>query len=122
MEVIKKSDLGVRAIVAQSCKCDLGDVDALYVNKIKVRVYNSYPGNRTTAGTLKVTYHDLRSGMLKTVTKPVPSVAIGGEVDVIAVNSPVLVKKSVGIKAEVIATTVPDANNTNNTRTWMPCM
>ena len=114
MEVIKKSDLSARNIIAQSCKCDLRDVDALYMNKIIVRVGNNYPGNRTTAGTLRVTYHDLRSGMLKTVTKPIPPVKISTSVYVTAVNGPVLVKKSVGIKAEVIATTVPDVNSVNN--------
>ena len=121
MEIIKKSDLSSRNIIAQSCKCDLKDVDALYMNKIKVRVGNNYPGNRATAGTLKVTYHDLRSGMLKTVTKPIPSVKIGTSVYVTAVNGPVLVKRSVGIKAEVIATTVPDTNSANNVVTERNC-
>jgi hypothetical protein len=113
-QIMLTSDLAVRNIFAQSCKCDLGDVDALYLNTIKVRVDNAAPSNAATEGTLVVTYHDLRTGSPVTVTRPIPRLEIGRSVEIVAVSGPVLAKKSVGIKAEVRATTTTDRFAGNN--------
>jgi hypothetical protein len=113
-QIVVASDLVVRNIYAQSCKCDLSDVDALYMNKIKVRIGNNYPGNVATEGTLIVTYHDLRTGSPVTVTRPIPRLEIGRSIEIVAVHGPVLVRKSLGIKAEVQATTVSDQTPGNN--------
>ena len=113
-KVMLTSDLEVRNIFAQACKCDLTDVDALYLNTIKVRVGNSSFGNAATEGILVATYHDLRTGAPATVTRPIPRLNVGQSVEIVAVSGPVLAKRSVGIKAEVRATTVADPYPGNN--------
>ena len=113
-QIVVASDLVVRNIYATKCKCDLGDVDALYMNMIKVRIANNYPGNVAAEGTLIVTYHDLRTGGPVTVTRPIPRLGIGRSIEIVAVPGPVLARKSLGIKAEVRATTVSDQTPGNN--------
>lgn len=120
-KVMLTSDLEVRNIFAQACKCDLTDVDALYLNTIKVRVGNFAPGNAATEGLLVVTYHDLRTGAPASVTRPIPRLNVGQSVEIVAVSGPVLAKRSVGIKAEVRATTTTDRFAGNNTKIERNC-
>jgi hypothetical protein len=99
------------------------------MNGINVAVSNNHmkPGGASTGGTLKVTYHDLIAGHLKTVTKTVPTLnphptnpwAI---LEFPVVTTPVLVKKSVGVKAESMPSgPVVDPNLNNNVKKVHRC-
>ncbi len=102
-----QADLSVNAIHAKQCKCDISDVDALYMGDIRVDVakrdISTPAAARTQAGVvvgyLKVTYHDLAAGRPVTHNLMVQNENMGKTVRV--VDRPVLVKKSVGIKAEL---------------------
>jgi hypothetical protein len=119
-----KTDLRVEGIYASHCKCDLSDVDALYMNEIIVYIGN-YP-YRGTSGVdpaqivLRVTYHDLQTGRLETVTKNV-SLGLGKSTPVGVVNRSVLVKKSVGVRAEVSEAFAVDSRPANNVKTVREC-
>jgi hypothetical protein len=123
------TDLSVDGIFASRCACDLSDVNALYMNGIYVTVSNNYQksGGAATGGTLKVTYHDLVAGHLKTVTKTVPTLKpyptnpwTMQEFPV--VTTPVLIKKSVGITAEFKSNSgVGDPKLSNNKKTVKEC-
>ena len=128
VRVRPKTDLKVDGIWGGGCKCDLRDVGAIYMGKIKVSVSNNYQqsGGVATGGILKVTYYDLTAGQLKTVTKTIPTLkpyptnpwARG----IIVVNSPILAKRSVGIKAEFQPSApVIDSNPANNIMTVYKC-
>ncbi len=116
-----QADLSVTAIHASRCKSDLSDVDAFYMGDINVNVAKrdiSTPASARTepsvvVGTLKVTYHDLLAGRVVTQNLMIANSNIGS---VAVVRTPVLVKKSVGIKAEFLlnplyATTDPNTAN-----------
>jgi hypothetical protein len=124
------TDLKVDGIFGPNCKCDISDVDAVYMGRINVTVSNNYQksGGLATQSELTVTYHDLRSGQLVTVKKQLPVIKpyptnpwVLQEYQV--VTSPVLVKKSVGIKAEIKPTSpgVSDSDNSNNSMTVRKC-
>lgn len=120
-----RTDLRVEGIYASHCKCDLSDVDALYMNEIIVYIGNYPPGG--TGGvdpaqvTLRVTYHDLLTGRLETVTKNV-SLGLGKSTPVGVVSRPVLVKKSTGVRAEVSEAFAVDPRPANNVKTVRECV
>lgn len=127
------TDLAVSSIFAANCKCDLSDVNAFYMNKIIVNITNNYEksGGVEVGAEIKLTYFDLGTGRLETVTKPIPSIkpypTNPWTISVTMVDRPVLVKKSTGIKAEVkaITTGLPgrfnDPDLSNNVKTVNEC-
>jgi hypothetical protein len=105
-----EADLGITAIFASNCKCDLSDVDALYMGDISVDIGKKdirvseesrrEPGR--VAGFLTVTYHDLLAGRSVTQTLMLQNnIFTGGVGTIRVVRNPVLVKKSMGIRAEI---------------------
>jgi hypothetical protein len=106
--VATQADLSINGIYAIECKCDLSDVDALYMRDITVDVgkrdistpdrLRSEPS--AVVGTLRVSYHNLRAGRVETRTMMIQNSHMHiGSVRVIA--TPVLVRKSVGVRAEI---------------------
>lgn len=101
-----QADLSINAIYASQCKCDLTDVDALYMGDITVDVgkrdistpdrIRSEPS--AVVGTLRVTYHNLLAGRVETQTLMIQNSHIGL---VRVIRTPVLIKKSAGIRAEI---------------------
>ncbi|MEK6698618.1 MAG: hypothetical protein AABZ10_06180 [Nitrospirota bacterium] len=118
-------DLAIGSVLAFRCLCtpDLDRVDALYMDTIKVEVFNNTtrPFNGTnTPITIRATFHDLVSGTVKTLEKTwggsIPSY---GKVKLLASTDVHLVKRSVGITASV---SVPnDTNPSNNSVTIRTC-
>ncbi|NWF93655.1 MAG: hypothetical protein HXY46_12105 [Syntrophaceae bacterium] len=120
------TNLGVDNIYASFCKCDLSDLDAFYMNQIIVYVSNHPPsggsGIRSAKGVLKVTYHDLIKGRVETVIRDV-EVPLGVSLPFGVVTGPVLVKKSLGVKAEVeISGFAVDSYPANNVKTVRECV
>lgn len=119
------TNLGVEKIYSSLCKCDLSDVDALYMNQIIVYVSNHAPsggsGISSAKGVLKVTYHDLIKGRLETVSRNV-EVPLGMSAPFGILDGPVLVRKSLGVKAEVqISGFAVDSYPANNVKTVYNC-
>lgn len=120
-----KADLRVDVIHSTSCACDLPGIDAFYMGNILVDVSNG--SGAATAGTLTVTYHDLSVGHMVTVTKPIstlnPYPTNPWCLQMFkVVDTPVLVKKSVGIKAEIKPSPpVTDSNPANNVKIEKRC-
>lgn len=115
-------DLGIGQISSvRACKCDLDDVDALYMGGIEVEVINHGPRGRA-GGTLRVRFHNLSTGRSQTITRQVPVLDSHRNTRVVVVENPVLVKKSVGITAEIILPRgVRDSNLANNVKTIHSC-
>jgi hypothetical protein len=65
------TDLKIDGIFGAGCKCDLADVDAVYMGRINVSVSNNYmkSGGATTESVLTVTYFDMKLARQVTVTK-----------------------------------------------------
>jgi hypothetical protein len=127
-------DLSINAIWASDCKCDLSDVDALYMGGITVdfgkRDISTPAVARTepsrVVGTISVTYHDLLAGRPVTQTKMIQNFSFtGGAGSIRVVSRPVLIKKSVGVKAEIELNSPGyaqiDPNAANNTMTKKEC-
>jgi hypothetical protein len=129
-----EADLSVTAIFAYGCKCDLSDVDILYMGGISVDI-----GKRdistpeairrepsAVVGILTVTYHDFLAGRLVTRTlSPQNHHFTGGVGTVEIISRPVVIKKSVGIRAEFRLNTPGyadvDPNSGNNVMTKYTC-
>lgn len=104
-----QADLSINGIYALECKCDLTDVDALYMKDISVDVgkrdistperLRSEPS--AVVGTLRVTYHNYLVGRVETHTLMIQNSHIHGGGMVRVVRNPVLIKKSVGVRAEI---------------------
>lgn len=131
-----QADLAVTGIYATDCKCDLPEFDMFFMGEIAVEVSKkdiSTPAAARTepsvvVGTLVVTYHNpvtrrderqvvmLQNSHFSTAT---------GTGYIKVIHRPVLVKKSVGVKAEITlnspgyATT--DPNTGNNVMTKKTC-
>ncbi len=109
-----QTDLRVDVIHASRCACDLPAINAFYMSNIMVDVSNHKVGSKgaTTESILTVTYYDLMKGKMVTKTKdlaalkPYPTNPWTFQRYVV-VNKPVLVRKLVGITAEI----KPKANN-----------
>lgn len=122
-------DLAIGNVLAFKCLCtpDLDRVDALFMNNIYVEVFNNTtrPFDATnTPITIRVTYHDLVSGTVKTLEKVIPgnslhSIPSYGKIKFLVSTDVHLVKRSVGITASV---SVPnDTNPSNNSVTVRTC-
>jgi hypothetical protein len=129
-QVNRTTDLKVDGIFDGQCKCDLADVDALYMSRIAVTVSNNYQqsGGAASTSLLTVTYFDLKLGRQVTQTKNLSALSphptnpwVVQETPV--VTSPVLIKKSAGIRAEVKPTSpgVTDSNLSNNAMVEHDC-
>lgn len=122
-----RTDLSVDYIHASQCPCleDLGSVDAILMKGVYVVVKNNRcPGGASAnaSGKVKVTGFDFGTNSFKTVTKPFPAIAPGGSQTVMITAQNYLVKKSTGIKAEVIPDPpVQDCNPANNIKTVNTC-
>lgn len=132
-----EADLSVNAIFATPCKCkaDLEVLDVLYLDSIIVEV-----GKRDirvppdvskepsfVVGTLTVTYHDLLAGRLVTHTMMISNYNFtAGSGDIHVIKTPVLVKKSAGIRAEIKLNSPAyanvDPNPANNVKTIKDCV
>jgi hypothetical protein len=122
------ADLGVVAIRAQHCACELQGVDAVYFNKIIVEVSADIRFrvvDSDVVGNLKVTYFNLLIGRTETKNVMLEARLFRGGVHafVEVVSGPILVKKSVGITAEVTPAglTTGDPQPTNNKKTETNC-
>lgn len=127
-----KTDLRVDVIHSSRCSnCDLPGIDAFYMGNILVDVSNHKAAGvgAPTESILTVTYFDLMQGQMVTVTKNLPKMHPYPTNPwtlqrYTVVNSPVLVKKSVGIKAEIKpkTTTITDPVPANNIKIVKQCM
>jgi hypothetical protein len=127
-----KTDLRVDVIHSSRCaNCDLPGIDAFYMGNILVDVsnYKAAGVGAPTESILTVTYFDLMQGQMVTITKnlrkmhPYPTNPWTLQRYTV-VNHPVLVKKSVGIKAEIKPrnTSIKDPVPANNMKTVKKCM
>lgn len=132
VKLISKSDLKVDVIHSSRCpNCDLPGIDAFYMANILADVSNHKVGGVgvATESILTVTYFDLMQGQMVIVTKNLPKMnpyptnpwTIQRYT---VVNHPVLVKKSVGIKAVIKhkRTTITDPVPANNIKIVKKCM
>jgi hypothetical protein len=122
-----KTDLVVESIYGLSCICDqdLGRVDAFLMNELWVTLGNwpcSDGAKANATGRLKVTYFDLTAGSM--VNRTISFTLSGNSRQAIKItNGYLLVKKSSGIKAEIIEINSPvtDCNPSNNSKTVYRC-
>ncbi|MGB9894175.1 MAG: hypothetical protein ACPLRA_07140 [Candidatus Saccharicenans sp.] len=124
----KLADLGVVEIYAYGCACDLTGIDALYFNKVQVEVSGQIKftvDDSAVIGKLKVTYFDLMSGRTETRESMLQAYLFRGRTTAVVevISVPILVKKSVGITAEVTVTGAAngDPNPTNNSKKVTTC-
>jgi hypothetical protein len=127
-----KTDLRVDVIHSSRCaNCDLPGIDAFYMGNILVDVSNHKVGavGAATESILTVTYFDLMQGQMVTITKNLPKMHPYPTNPWVlqrysVVNNPVLVKKSVGIKAVIKPkpTNITDPVPANNTKIVKQCM
>jgi hypothetical protein len=127
-----KTDLRVDVIHSSRCSnCDLPGIDAFYMGNILVDVSNHKVGavGAAAESILTVTYFDLMQGQMVTVTKNLPKMHPYPTNPwtlqrYVVVNTPVLVKKSVGIKAEIKpkSTNITDPVPANNIKIVKQCM
>lgn len=130
LQLLLRTDLRVDVIHSSRCKCDLDDVNAFYMANIMVDVSNHKAGNAgvATESVLTVTYYDMNQGKMVTITKnlakmnPYPTNPWTMQRYVV-VNTPVLVKKSIGIKATIKpkASNISDPVPANNTKIIKKC-
>jgi hypothetical protein len=120
-------DLSVSVTEVSGCKCDLSDVDAIYVNNIGVASC-LWPDSDSTKYELTVTYFDLLKGQ-NVVFKKIDTWPAGNRIEFPGCNTsllltkPTLIKKSSGIRAE-IKSTAPvyfDRNMSNNAMVTNDC-
>ncbi|MCP5104254.1 MAG: hypothetical protein GY950_12780 [bacterium] len=128
-----KADLRVDIIHASrclGCERDFSGVNAFYAGNIMVDVSNHKVGGvgASTESILTVTYFDLMQGRMVTVTKNLPKMHPYPTNPwtlqrYVVVNHPVLVKKSVGIKAVIKpkATNITDPVPANNMKIVKKC-
>ena len=125
--ILKTADLRVNMIEAWPCACELdaAAVDAMIVKgNIVVRVQNAGPFATDARITLKV--FNYRSNMELGFAKAIHLENNQFENVVLAAissTSPFLIKKSYGIRAEIVVTSagVTDPNTSNNTKTINIC-
>lgn len=124
----KTVDLAVVDIYAHNCACELQGVDALYFNKIQVEISAQFKfavSDSAVIGLLKVTYFDLMSGRNESREVMLQAYLFrrGPTALVDVVTTPLLIKKSVGVTAEVkvAGEATRDPNPANNKKTVNIC-
>jgi len=132
IQLALKTDLRVDAIHSSRCpSCDLPGIDAFYMTNIMVDISNHKVSGVgvATESILTVTYFDLMKGKIVTITKNLPKLDTYPSNPwalqrYVCVELPVLVKKSVGIKAEIKPknSTVVDSIPSNNLKIAKKCM
>jgi len=132
LQINFKTDLRVDVIHSSRCpSCDLPGIDAFYMSNILVDVSNHKVSGvgAATESILTVTYFDLMQGKMVTVTKNLPKMHPYPTNPwtlqrYSVVNTPVLAKKSVGIKAEIKpkSTNITDPVPANNIKIVKQCM
>lgn len=114
VSVPTRADLSIHGIYANSCApcvSELGRVNAIYMNNITVGVDKkdiSTPAAArtepsTVVGTLRVTYYDFNLGRLETKSYMLQNSHFGASnsASITITTTPVLVKRSDGIRAEI---------------------
>jgi hypothetical protein len=123
----RSADLKVDNIYAGNCACDLAGVDALYMRDISVHFsgtikFLTTPGD--VVATLKLTYFDLMLGRSETRTVMIQAGHLArGSGQALMVSGPVLIKKSIGVTAEIMPAGLVevDPNLTNNKKKVTEC-
>jgi hypothetical protein len=127
VRIKRSADLRVDNIYADSCACDLPGVDAMYMRNITVYISATFSFTVNPAdviGTLKVTYFDLMKGRLDTKTVMVQAYTLRDSAGaIVMVHEPVLIKKSVGVTAEISPAGLVevDSNPANNKKKITVC-
>ena len=106
-------DVSISYIEYFDCPCDL-DMDVFYVDeRIAVKLFNE--STLSPSVKLTVKYFDVRSNRERTITRNI-NFAGRGSKKVTVMNSPILIKKSYGVKAEVEVTSsnIVDTDLSNN--------
>lgn len=117
--IVKSVDPAVSSITANACKCDLRDVNALYMKGVKTELFNHQRGNAKVD--LKLSWYDLVSGATKTVLRHNVSVPGRQRTTVQIASGPILAKRNVGVTVEIVASTPRDSVTTNNKQTVHYC-
>lgn len=122
----RQVDFKLRFIVSAGtcCRCDLKDLDVLFLDGIIVGLTNlSYQHGNTYEGTVEVTYYDIlqRRNVTKSATIGLNPDGRGRE-HVTVVRIPVLAKKSTGITATLKTKGLDiDPNIADNSKTVHEC-
>ena len=113
------SDPAISTITANACKCDLSDVNALYMKGVKAKIFNH--GQINAIVNLKLSWHDLISGTIKTVTRSNVSIPGRRHTTVQIISTAILAKRSVGVTVEIIPVSPADRDLSNNKKTVRYC-
>jgi hypothetical protein len=125
-----QADLSVTGIYANSCKCDLADVNAVYLGGITVRFARANVSLAPTepsavVGTLAVSWQDAAgTAQNRTVMLQNSNFSPAGAGEVRVVTDPILARKSVGVTAELRlnpAYAATDPNPANNMKRTDRC-
>ena len=117
--LVKSTDPAVSSITANACKCDLRDVNALYMKGVKAKMFNHQQANATVD--LKLSWHSLVTGTTKTVFRRNVSVPGRRHTTVQIHSGPILAKRNVGVTVEIVSSTPSDSVTTNNKQTVHDC-
>ncbi|NDY42412.1 hypothetical protein G3N55_06095 [Dissulfurirhabdus thermomarina] len=117
------ADLQIYSLGAKnSCPCQPAGVDAMLLPNLEVVVTSQTPGIQA-AGTITVTYFDLMQGRSVTRSIPFSGLAQASRKTFSISNTPLLVRKSAGIRAEIRpAPPVQEKNPADNVRIIHQCM
>jgi len=113
-------DVSIMYIEYFDCPCDL-DMDVFYVDeRIAVKLWNESTLSPNVKLTVK--YYDIRKKRVSTIIKNV-SFSGRGAKKIPVVDSPILIKKSYGVKAtvEVTSTNMVDSDLSNNEKEQLLC-
>ncbi len=126
-----RTDLRVDVIHSSRCyPCQMPGIDAFYVKDLMVDVSNHKVGTAgaATASVLEVSYFDLMKGKMVTITRHLPKMNpypknVWTLQKYKVLNRPILVKRSVGIKAVIKpkATNINDPVPANNKKVIKKC-
>jgi hypothetical protein len=121
---VLKADLEIAYIEAYNCLCEdnLNNVDAMYVSSIiKVGITNKGPNK--TDGKLVVTYYDMKLNKYVHITRTFTNLAPSGGKSFTISNTPKLIQKSKGIRADVTVTSAltKDPDMSNNQKKIIGC-
>ncbi len=117
--IVKSTDPALLSITANACKCDLTDVNALYMKGVKAKLFNHQQGNAKVD--LKLSWHNLVSGTVKTVFRRNVSVPGRRHTTVQITSGPILAKRNVGVTVEIVSSIPRDSVTTNNKQTVQYC-
>lgn len=117
--IVKSVDPAVLSITASACKCDLRDVNALYMKGVKAKMFNHQQGNAKVD--LKLSWYSLVNGATKTVFRRNVSVPGRRHTTFHIISGPILAKRNVGVTVEIVSSIPADSVTTNNKLTVQDC-